>query len=147
MNSQLREFFKTTVGVRQGCLLSPILFNLVVEKITQGTAMTNTYSSPSVEGQYAPYDLPTTSILRAAAMANFKKDLTNGLVDSSGIWNGSQQRKEQDHDQQNEQHQCRYQHERPEVRGDDQFQIPRSKTVQRWHLLSRSPHQNCLNKQ
>ena len=34
---QLLEFFKTTVSVRQGCLLSPILFNLFLEKIMQET--------------------------------------------------------------------------------------------------------------
>ena len=36
-NSQLGEFFKTTVGVRQGCILSIILFNLFLEKIMQET--------------------------------------------------------------------------------------------------------------
>ena len=37
LNSQLREFFKTTVGVHQGCLLSTIHFNLFLEKIMQET--------------------------------------------------------------------------------------------------------------
>ena len=32
LNSQLGEFLMTTVGVRQGCLLSSILLNLFPEK-------------------------------------------------------------------------------------------------------------------
>ena len=35
MNCQLGEFFKTTANVRQGCLLSPSLSNLFLEKIIQ----------------------------------------------------------------------------------------------------------------
>ena len=37
LNSQLGEFFKTTVGVCQGCLLTPILFNLLLQRIVQKT--------------------------------------------------------------------------------------------------------------
>ena len=33
MNGSIWEWFRTTVGFRQGCLLSPTFFNLVVEQI------------------------------------------------------------------------------------------------------------------
>ena len=33
MNGSTGEWFRTTVDVRQGCLLSPILFNIFLEKI------------------------------------------------------------------------------------------------------------------
>ena len=33
MNGSMGEWFRTTVGVRQGCLLSPILFNVFPEQI------------------------------------------------------------------------------------------------------------------
>ena len=33
MNGSIGELFRTTVGVRQGCLLSPTLFNIFLEQI------------------------------------------------------------------------------------------------------------------
>ena len=33
MNGSIGECFRTTVGVRQGCLLSPTLFNIYLERI------------------------------------------------------------------------------------------------------------------
>ena len=32
MNGSIGEWFRTTVGVRQGCLLSPTLFNIFLER-------------------------------------------------------------------------------------------------------------------
>ena len=78
-NSQLGELFNTTVvGVRQGCLLSPILLNLLLGKIMQETLHDHHASiSPLKEDPYANYDLPTTSILWATAMVTFKTSPTD----------------------------------------------------------------------
>ena len=33
MNGSIGEWFRTTVGARQGCILSPTLFNIFLERI------------------------------------------------------------------------------------------------------------------
>ena len=43
------------------------------------------------------------------------------------------------------QHQRKYEHERPEVRGGEQFLVPGSNPVLKWQLLSRNSHQDCLS--
>ena len=62
----------TTVDVCQGCLLSLILFNLFLEKITQETLHDHHVSTPVMEGPYTTYNMLTISISWAAAMVNFK---------------------------------------------------------------------------
>jgi len=46
LNGNVDEFFRTTVGVRQGCPLSPVLFNIFLEKIMQ-TALSSDARSES----------------------------------------------------------------------------------------------------
>ena len=50
MNSKLGKFFKTTASVRQGCLLSPILFSVFLAKIMQETLYDH-HTSISVGGR------------------------------------------------------------------------------------------------
>ena len=79
LNSQLREFFKTTVDVHLGCLLSLILFNLFQGKIIQQT-LHDHHTSISIGGrpicnlQLADIDLTGDS-------NGELQDLTNRLVD------------------------------------------------------------------
>ena len=39
MNGSIREWFRTTVGIRQGCFLSPTLFNIFLERIIMSDAL------------------------------------------------------------------------------------------------------------
>ena len=50
LNNNVSNYFRTTVGVRQGCLLSPILFNLYLENIMRET-LHNFKSTISIGGQ------------------------------------------------------------------------------------------------
>ena len=36
-NSSIEDWFRTTVGVRQGCLLSPTFFNILVERFDKAS--------------------------------------------------------------------------------------------------------------
>ena len=92
MDSLLGEFFKTTVDVHQKCLLSPILFNLFLEKIIQ-EILHDHHTSISMGG--TPIcSLPFTyNIKLVCGGSDELQDLTSRFIDSSGIWNGSKHRK------------------------------------------------------
>ena len=50
LNNNIGEWFRTTVGVRQGCLLSPTLFNIFLERIME-EALENHDGSVSIGGR------------------------------------------------------------------------------------------------
>ena len=80
LNQQVGEAFKTTVGVRQGCLLSPTLFNLFLERIMQETLHDHT-TTISIGGRPI-CDLRFADDIDLMAGSNTElQDLTNKLTD------------------------------------------------------------------
>ena len=112
---------------------------LVPREHHAGNTMTTTHLSPLVAGPHATCDSPTTSIM-GGSNSELLRPHQQTRGQSNGMWYGSQYRKQQDHDQQLEQYQCRYQHEWPEVRIDDQYQVRKSISVHELRLLGRYPH-------
>ena len=80
MNSQLREFFKTTVGVRKGCLFAPILFNLFLKKIMQET-LHNHHTSISIGGRPMCNPRFADGIDLIGACTGELQDLTKRLIE------------------------------------------------------------------
>ena len=79
LNTQLGEFFKKTVGVRHRCLLSPILFNLFLEKTIQEIPH-DRHISISI-GVRPIYNLRFADGIDLMSGSGELQDLTNRLVD------------------------------------------------------------------
>ena len=80
LNSQLADFVKTTVDVRQGCLLSSIQFNLFLEKIMQET-LHDHHTSISI-GKRSICNLRFADGIDPTDGSNGElQDLTNRLID------------------------------------------------------------------
>ena len=81
-NSSIGEWFKVTVGVRQGCLLSPALFNIFLERI-MSDALENHEGSVSIGGRKITNFRFSDDIDGVAGTENELKDLVKHLDESS----------------------------------------------------------------
>ena len=90
---EVGQSFRTSVGVRQGCLLSPVLFNLYLENIMQ-EALHNFNGTIPINGR-------EISNLRFADDIDLNAGTYNNTgKESACLQNGNQCRKEQDRGQQ-----------------------------------------------
>ena len=85
LNNQQDELFKTTVGVRQGCLLSPVLFNIFLERIMT-RALSNHHTSISIGGRPLCNLRFADDIDLMAGSNNELQDLTDRLSQSAGAF-------------------------------------------------------------
>ena len=85
LNNKIGEFFQTTVGVRQGCLLSPILFNLFLERIMIET-LHDHHTSISIGGRPICNLRFADDIDLMAGSNQELQDLTNSLASSASAY-------------------------------------------------------------
>ena len=85
LNKEIGEFFPTTVGVRQGCLLSPVLFNLFLEQIMID-ALHEMPSTISIGGRPINNLRFADDIDLLAGSNDELQELTNRLVDKANAF-------------------------------------------------------------
>ena len=146
LNSQLGELFKTTVGVHQGCLLSPILFNLFLEKMMQET-LHGHHTTTYLRWWEIHTQLRFADDIDLIRGSNGElQDLIRRLVDRATAYGMEvSTKKSKIMTNCTNQHQCRCWHEQREVRTGDQLEIPLSNPEQKWHMFGRSLRQDCLS--
>ena len=81
-NSIQGQMFKTIVGVRQGCLLSPVLFNLFIEEIKAGIQDEH-FSTISIGGRNLSNLIFADDIDLIAGSNDELQTLTNKLSSSA----------------------------------------------------------------
>ena len=123
-NDSTRDWFRTTVGVRQGCLLSPALFNIFLERIIC-EALDDHKGSVSIEGR-----LITNFRLADDIVVNADEEGETGvLVDRSSrynrhkVQNGDWSRQDESDDKQPKWLPERDQYKRSETRSSGELAI------------------------
>ena len=99
LNGDIEDWFRTTVGVRQGCLLSPTLFDIFLERIMTA-ALEDHQRTVSIGGR-------TITNLRFTGDIDGltgKEEELASLVDRLDknlffLWHGNQRREDQTYDQ------------------------------------------------
>ena len=84
-NHKIGQFFRTTVGVRQGCILSPVLFNLYLERIMQETLQDH-HTSILIGGRPIRNLRFADDIDLMGGSNKELQDLTNKLVERAGAF-------------------------------------------------------------
>ena len=85
LDGQIGEFFRTSVGVRQGCLLSPVLFNIFLEQIMQET-LHDHHTSISIGGRPISNLRFADDIDLMGGSNSELQDLTNRLSERAGAY-------------------------------------------------------------
>jgi len=83
LNNIIGQPFRTTVGVRQGCLLSPVLFNLFLERIMTDT-LNDHHTTISIGGRKVCNLRFADDIDLMAGSNQELQELTNSLVRNAG---------------------------------------------------------------
>ena len=143
-NSSTGEWFRNTVGVRQGCLLSPTLFKIFLERIMcealndhEGTC------SVSIGGRFI-----TNFRFADDIVANAEEEEEAGvLVDPSRynhhkVQNGNRPRQDKSDDKQPKWLPKRGQDKKSEARRCGELQVPWSNHLQR-RIKTRDSSQDC----
>ena len=122
-NGGTGDWFRTTVGVRQGCLLSPTLFNIFLERICV-RLLADHEGSVSIEGR-----LITNFHFADDIVVNAEEEEADVLVDRldtnhHNVQNGERSRKNKSDDKQHKWLHNRDQDKRLKARRSGELQVP-----------------------
>ena len=130
LNGSIGDFFKMSIGVRQGCILSPVLFNIFLEKIMQET-LDDHHTSISIGGRPL-CNLRFADDIDLLAGSNTElQELTDKLADRAGAYGMEiSSEKKQDNGQHHRCQKCEHYNEPTTARRSREFQILRRHLIE-----------------